>query len=126
MRADPPLSKEGEKRAGSIIELLRHYTPDAIYSTNYTRTKATVGPLAQKFNKEIQVYDPRNQNPLSEQLLQMKGKTVVVVGHSNTTPGLVNLLIKENKYANLDDSVYNTYWIVTITDGKAEARELKY
>lgn len=126
MKADPPLSKEGEKRAASLLELLSHYTPDAIYSTNYIRTKATAGPLAQKFNKEILLYDPRNLNALSEQLMQMKGKTIVVVGHSNTSPGLVNLLIKENRFANLDDSIYNTYWVVTITDEKAEAKEIKY
>jgi hypothetical protein len=56
----------------------------------------------------------------------MQGKTVVVAGHSNSTPMLVNLLLKENKYPNLDESVYDTYWIVTVTDGKAEAKIMKY
>lgn len=126
MKADPPLSKEGEKRAASLLELLRYYTPDAIYSTNYIRTRATVTPLAQKFNKEIQLYDPKNLTALGEQLLQLKGKTIVVAGHSNTTPALVNLLIKENKYPNLDDSIYTKLWIVKIKDGKAEAQEITY
>ena len=126
MKADPPLSKDGELRAASLPEVLRSYKPDMIYSTNYIRTKATVTPLAQKFNKEILLYDPRNLPALEEQLRQMKGKTIIVAGHSNTTPALVNLLIKENKYPNLDETVYTKLWIVTIIDGKGEAKEITY
>lgn len=126
MQADPPLSAEGKARAGRIPEVLKSFSPDAIYSTNYTRTKSTVGPLSAKTGKDIQVYDPRNLKGFAEELLQMQGKTVVIAGHSNSTPMLVNLLLKENKYANLDESVYDTYWIVTIKDGKAEAKQMKY
>ncbi|MCW3087421.1 MAG: phosphoglycerate mutase, partial [Sediminibacterium sp.] len=60
------------------------------------------------------------------QLSQMTGKTIIVAGHSNTTPALVNLLIKENRYPNLDDSVYNKLWIVTVKDGKADVKEITY
>lgn len=126
MKADPPLSKEGEQRAARLPEVLKEYIPDAIYSTNYIRTKSTVVPLSKKFNKEVQLYDPGNLPVLAEQLLQMPGKTIIVAGHSNTTPALVNLLIKEKKYPNLDESVYNQLWVVTIKDGKVEAKQLAY
>jgi 2,3-bisphosphoglycerate-dependent phosphoglycerate mutase len=126
MKADPPLSKEGEQRAQRLPEVLKAYQPDAVYSTNYARTKATVTPVSKKFGKEIQLYDPKNLAAFAEQLLQEKGKTIIVAGHSNTTPALVNLLIKENKYPAIDDSVYDQLWIVTITDGKASAKVLKY
>lgn len=126
MKADPPLTKAGEKRAERLLAVLKEYKPDAIYSTNYIRTKETVSPLAKKFNKEIQLYDPKNLAALGEQLLQQQGKTIVVAGHSNTTPSLVNLLIKENKYPNLDESAYGQFWIVTIADGKAVARVVTY
>jgi len=82
--------------------------------------------LSVKTGKEIQVYDHRNLKGFAEELLKMQGKTVVVAGHSNSTPMLVNLLLKENKYQNLDESVYDTYWVVTVTDGKAEAKIMKY
>ncbi|MBV9988420.1 MAG: histidine phosphatase family protein [Chitinophagaceae bacterium] len=126
MQSNPPLSREGEQRAAHIPELLKTYSPDAIFSTDYNRTRSTVAPLAKKFGRDIQVYDPRKLADLAKQLQDMPGKTIVVVGHSNTTPALVNLLIGENKYPNLDDSVYNQYWIVTISNGKAEARQLSY
>lgn len=127
MTADPPLSPRGELRAQNLLKVLEAYQPDAIYSTNYTRTKSTVTPLAKKFNKEIQVYDPKSLPAFAEQLLQIRGKTIVVAGHSNTTPVLVNLLIKETgKYPNLDDSDYSHLWIVTVTDGKAVAKMVEY
>ncbi|MES2005938.1 MAG: phosphoglycerate mutase family protein [Bacteroidota bacterium] len=126
MKADPPLTKEGEARARNLPDLLKAYTPDMIYSTNYIRTKSTVTPLAKKFNKEIQLYDPKNLASFAEMLLQQKGKTIVVAGHSNSTPQLVNLLLKENKYPNLDESIYNQFWIVTVTDGRAEAKVITY
>jgi 2,3-bisphosphoglycerate-dependent phosphoglycerate mutase len=126
MRANPALSKEGEARAARLPEVLKAYKPDLIYSTDYTRTKATVAPLANKFGKEIQLYDPRNLADLADKLRGMDGKTVIVVGHSNTTPFLANILIRDEKYQNMDESVYNQYWVITIKDGKAEAKQLTY
>lgn len=126
MKADPPLTQQGRERAEKLLTVLAAHTPDAIYSTNYTRTKSTVTPLAKKFNKEIQVYEPKDLMIFAEKLLQEKGKTIIVAGHSNTTPQLVNLLIREKKYANLDESVYNQLWIVTVSEGKGEARVVEY
>jgi phosphohistidine phosphatase SixA len=127
MTADPPLAPKGALRAQNLLKILEAYQPDAIYSTNYTRTRSTVTPLSKKFSKEIQLYDPKQLTAFAEQLLQIQGKTIVVVGHSNTTPVLVNLLIKETgKYPNLDDSDYSHLWIVTVTDGKGVARMVEY
>ncbi|MES2331362.1 MAG: phosphoglycerate mutase family protein [Bacteroidota bacterium] len=126
MKADPPLSKEGELRAQKLLAVLKDYVPDMIYSTNYTRTRSTVAPLAVKFNKEVKLYDPRNLAVFAEQLLQERGKTIIVVGHSNTTPALVNLLTKENTYKDLEDSVYNQLWIVTVSEGKMVTKVVVY
>lgn len=126
MQANPPLSVLGMKRAAALPDLLSEYNPDAIFSTDFTRTKATVAPLAKKFNREVELYDPRQLNVLADRLKHMPGQTIVVAGHSNTTPALVNLLIGENKYPALDDKIYNRYWVVTITNGKAVAEERDY
>ena len=126
MTADPPLSPKGLQRAASLPDVLKMYTPDAIYSTNYSRTKSTAAPLSAKWAKEVQTYDPKKLNELADLLLAEKGKTIIVVGHSNTTPALANLLIKQNTYKSLDDSVYDQLWIITVTNGNAEARILKY
>jgi broad specificity phosphatase PhoE len=116
-KLDPSLSKEGKTRAENLVLALRDFTPDAAYSTNYNRTRSTVAPLARKFNLEVQVYDARDQKSFAEQLKAMTGKTIVVAGHSNTVPRLVNLLAGVDKYPDLEDSVYNQIYIVKITDG---------
>jgi 2,3-bisphosphoglycerate-dependent phosphoglycerate mutase len=126
MRTDPPLTKEGEQRAQKLLEILKEYTPDIVYSTNYSRTRSTVMPLAKKFNKEIQLYDPRKLADFAAQLADQKGKTIVVAGHSNSSPALANLLLKEKTYADLDETVYNQFWIITVTDGKAVGRVITY
>ncbi len=126
LNTDPPLSKAGEQRAESLVSVLSAYKPDAIYSTNYKRTKATVAAIAKKSGNTIQYYDPKKLASFADSLLQIKGKTIVIVGHSNTTPALVNLLIKENKYPALDDSVYDQFWIVTLENGRSVVEERKY
>lgn len=126
MKADPPLTKAGEARALQLVTLLKAYQPDIIYSTNYARTKATVMPLAQKFGKEIVVYNPNDLSKFAEELRLQAGKTIVVAGHSNTTPALVNALLKEKKYESLPDSVYNKFWIVTIDGDRITYKVIEY
>lgn len=126
MKVDPNLSEAGKLRAQSLVLALKDFSPDIIYSTNYIRTNETVAPLAKKFNKDIEVYDPRQLEVFAESLKQLKGKIIVVAGHSNTTPKLVNHLIQENKYLPLDESVYSKIWIVTIKDGKVTEKQIDY
>jgi hypothetical protein len=44
--SDPELKPEGVKRAESFVGLFTKSSIDAIYSTNYKRTRNTVTPLA--------------------------------------------------------------------------------
>ena len=126
IKADPPLTKVGEARAESLLTVLKDYQPDIIYSTNYTRTKSTVMPLAKKYAKEIVIYNPSDLAKFAEELRLQKGKTIVVAGHSNTTPALVNALLKQNKYEALPDSVYNKFFIVTLTDSSITDKVVTY
>lgn len=126
MKADPPLSREGKARAMRLIEALKGFTPTDIFATNYKRTMNTVAPLADVNQLPVQQYDPRNQQAFAEKLKAAAGKTIVVAGHSNTIPRLVNLLLGEEKFADLDDSVYSKIFIVRITDGTATVEEREY
>ncbi len=111
---NPELSAEGKLRAQRLVSLVNKYQPDAIYSTNYIRTRATVAPLAQSRRMMYQIYDPRNLNQMRDLILSGKIKRLVVVGHNNTTPMLANLLIGQDKYKKLDESEYDKIWIVKI------------
>jgi broad specificity phosphatase PhoE len=126
MNADPPLSKAGEARAQKLITALQAYTTDAVYSTNYKRTIHTVQPIANSINKQVIIYSPKDMNYFASQLLKEKDKTILIAGHSNTTPALVNLLIKKEEYKSLDESVYNKIFIVTITPEKTTVAITEY
>ncbi|MBS1628000.1 MAG: histidine phosphatase family protein [Bacteroidetes bacterium] len=121
MNANPPLSEKGKHRAIRLMNELKNYYPNLIYSTDYIRTKSTIQPIAQKFKKEIILYNVKEQNKLADELLAMENKTIIVVGHSNTIPLLANMLMKQNLFTLMDDSDYKHYWIITIKNAKATA-----
>lgn len=64
-------------------------------------------------NLEPIFYDPLK---VDYELLQTenKGKNVLIVGHSNTTPQFVNALIKQQKYPEMDDTEFSHLYIITI------------
>lgn len=112
---DPHLTVKGKERAQKWAEVFKNTTFDAVYSTNYNRTLQTANPTAKQNNVEIIVYDPRNfdANAFKE---KTRGKTVLVVGHSNTTPMLVNALLGKKKYADIRDDNNANLYILTITN----------
>lgn len=128
MSSDPPLNSFGERRAFSLVDQFKKYKINQIFSTNYNRTKATVTPIALANNLNITFYDPRQLNTLATQLLSPEniGQTLLIVGHSNTSPKLVNILIGKEQNSDLDESIYDTYWIVTIKHRKAKSKIMKY
>ncbi|HLM59433.1 MAG TPA: phosphoglycerate mutase family protein, partial [Pyrinomonadaceae bacterium] len=119
--ANPELSVEGKRRAERLVEIVNKYNVDAIYSTNYIRTRATVAPLARKGRHMVQIYEPRNLNQLAEQIMSGKLKRILVVGHNTTTPALANLLIKQDKYKTLAESEYDKIWIIKVKKNKGKA-----
>jgi len=123
--ANPELSAAGNLRARKLVEIINKYQPDAIYSTDYIRTRATVRPLARRRRMMTQIYDPRNLNQMHDLILSGKIKRIVVVGHSNTTPALANLLLKQDKYKNLAESEYDKIWIIKIKRNKTKPNKIK-
>ncbi|RIA09986.1 histidine phosphatase superfamily protein (branch 1) [Flavobacteriaceae bacterium MAR_2010_72] len=115
--ADPHLTEAGIIRANNWSRILGEVTFDAVYSTNYNRTRQTAQPTATKNGLDITIYDPRAIHAPSF-LEATKGKTVLVVGHSNTTPAFVNSVIGERKYADIDDANNSNIYIVTISNNQ--------
>ncbi len=121
---DPELSAEGKQRAERLVKRIGKFRPGAFYSTNYKRTRDTLAPLAAKRKKEVQIYDARKPQDLMDQIMKSKTKRFVVAGHSNTVPGLANLISKKELFKNLDDSEYSVIWLLRMKDGKVTKLEL--
>jgi len=111
--ADPELNQDGLGRAIKWAEVLDPVALDAIYSTDYERTTMTAAPNAVKKDIEVQIYDPRAIDAVAFKEENL-GKTVLVVGHSNTTPNFVNKVIGEDKYPAMDDYDNGSLFIVQI------------
>ncbi|MBT8316224.1 MAG: histidine phosphatase family protein [Lutibacter sp.] len=121
---NPNLNERGQIRAENWSSVFEHVNFDLIYSTNYNRTVQTAKPTAQKKDLELQFYDPRNMYD-DDFKSKTTGKTVLVVGHSNTTPQFVNKILGKKKYNDIEDSNNSNLYIVTIVNSKATDTVLK-
>jgi 2,3-bisphosphoglycerate-dependent phosphoglycerate mutase len=123
---DPPLSDAGATRANSLVSALKNTTIDAIYSSNYKRTKNTVAPVAQAKSLEVKIYEPLKEDEIKKILANHKGQTILIAGHSNSTPWTANFLTG-SKLANFADTDYGNILIITFWDfDKASMNWLNY
>ena len=111
---NPELTEEGLQRAENWAKHFKDLKFDAVYSTDYNRTKQTAMPTATANNVELQFYNPSDIK-IEEFIKNTKGKTVLIVGHSNTTPKFANGLLGEEKYEDIADDNNANLYIVTIT-----------
>ncbi|MBL7863014.1 MAG: histidine phosphatase family protein [Cyclobacteriaceae bacterium] len=111
---DPELSEAGVLRAKNLMNLLQKNAIDAIYSTPYKRTRNTVMPLATTRMLPVQDYDGLTMEQIDHMIGKHGGGTVLVVGHSNTIPGIVNFLTGKNEYKNFEETEYGNLIIVTV------------
>ena len=119
---DPHLSEAGNTRANNWAKHFEDITLDAVYSTNYNRTKATATPTAKSKNLELTLYDPRHMDA-KEFMAECEGKTVLIVGHSNTTPMFANSLLGEKKYEMMKEDDNTSLYKVVVT-GDLKTSEL--
>ena len=118
---NPPLTPAGERRAAAIAEALADAGIAAVYSTPYRRTMQTAAPLAARAGVAVTSYDSHlDPSEFARQVTAAhRGATVLVVGHSNTVPGLVAAFAGK-PIEGMDDSVYGRVYLISIAaDGKA-------
>ena len=96
---DPDLSTDGEARARALAAALAGSRLDAAYATQFRRTQQTAAPAAEAAGVEVTVRPVDGHNAatyaadLARDLRALPaGSVVLVVGHSNTVPGIVAAL----------------------------------
>ena len=126
--SDPNLSTEGQNRANELQRILENIPLDAVFSTNFNRTMQTAEPTATDQSLSIINYDPFNLNPFVDNILiDYQEGAVLVVGHSDTTPSLLNVLVGSNTYSDLPESEYDNLFVVTVFEkGRAKVVHMKY
>lgn len=117
--ADPPLTTAGEARARLLAQRLTRRHPVALFTTDTRRTRATLAPLAQATGLTPQAYSAKEQAALATRLAQeYAGKTVVVVGHSNTLLPLLTAMGVGPLPAEIRDEQYDLLFKVTLRAGQ--------
>jgi broad specificity phosphatase PhoE len=88
---DPDLTAEGQRVAYVLAERLAGERIAAIYVTDFRRTRQTAAPLAARLGLTPVVYDPAD-NPGLIARVRAHDAPVLIVGHSNTVPAIVEAL----------------------------------
>ena len=122
--SNPNLNSQGLLRADNWAKYFDSIALDAVYASNYKRTLQTAAPTAVNKGVAVQVYDT---NSMYDALFQKAtlGKTVLIVGHSNTTPAFVNLILAQEKYQSMNDNDNSSVYIVTIKGAKKISQILR-
>ena len=122
---DPDLSEAGLQRAQKLKYHLLEAGITAIYTTDYNRTRQTVQPLAEALGIAPIIYNT-DLVDITQILQTQSSGNILVAGHSNTTPKLTNKVIGEEKYQQLDESVYNKLFLVSKSGEQFSATLLQY
>lgn len=113
---DPVLSEAGQQRALRLAEVLGSERIDAIYVSDTRRAQLTAAPLAARLGRAVEVRSGQDIDGLIAEIGERHvGGRVVVVGHSNTVPSLVQKLTRGEARIELRDDQYDALFIVTVT-----------
>ena len=110
--SDPPLTDCGEQRSKNLSDFLIDVDLDAVYSTDYSRTKNTALPTAVSKGLEVIDYNAQELNDFSK-LIMDRRQDALVVGHSNTTGVLAGLLVGE-ELGEFDLDIYDRIYQVVV------------
>lgn len=88
---DPGLTEEGRRCAARLADEMAASGIRSIYASTTRRARETAAPLAARLGLTPVEYDPRDTPGLAARVAAEPG-SVLVVGHSNTVPEIVERL----------------------------------
>ncbi len=115
---NPSLTEAGQERALRLSRLLGDMQVDKLYSTKYKRNVLTLMPLSKLKGLNIDIYEAHDKDFSSWVLKENAGKNIVICGHSNTVPVLVNAWLGKEQFAQLPDEEYSKIWILSFQNNK--------
>lgn len=128
--ADPPLSAAGQARAEELARILGEPAGGdritAILVSDTRRAQQTAAPLAARLGIEPIVLPARPLDELLRAIRRERGRTVLVIGHSNTVPALVRRLAGR-AMPDMEESEYDALYVLSLpTFGPHRVLRLRY
>jgi broad specificity phosphatase PhoE len=122
---DPPLTEAGLRRAQALVQMAEDAHIGAIYTSQFTRNRETAKPLSDKTGVPVtevpvNLHQPGDYGQVlaKEILAKHAGERVIVIGHQNTIPGIVQGL-SGRLVPGLRDTEYGSLFIIVIPGGEA-------
>lgn len=111
---DPVLTSDGQARAQGLVRILGNAGIEVIVSSQFARTRLTAEPLAKFLSLPIQDRDAAKSEELANEILTTwKGKRILISGHSNTLPEIIEALGGPHM-EEIDESLFDDMFILTI------------
>jgi phosphohistidine phosphatase SixA len=122
---DPPISEAGRARAELVARMLADAGIQRIHATAFNRTVQTAAPMAMDLGlDEVEGYDGRDLASLNDRLRGAGGRHLVV-GHSNTTWTMVEVLGGEPGPP-IEEFEYDRLYIVTVLGGQVSTTLIRF
>ena len=131
---DQRLTDAGRARAARLAQMLKDSAVTAIYATDTERARDTVKPLADALGLKITTYDTgggmsgkADARPFVAALRKEHGGDVVLIaGHSNTIPDLLEALGCPEAIELASNEYDNVFVVVPKADATATLVRLRY
>lgn len=112
-KKDPPLSRVGQLRALGLADDLPIAELDGVYVTDFQRSRQTASAVLAVTGLEPIVYPAKDSAGLAARLRERTGEQLLVVGHSNTVPLVLQALGVTDEVV-VDEQQYGDMWVVTV------------
>lgn len=125
---DPSLSPAGRARAQALAELLAREPLQAVYATEFRRTRQTAEPAAQAHGLPVNAYFSRGDSGETARQWRQRhhAGTVLIVGHSDNVADLAATLCGCASLP-MDEREYDRVSVVHVAaGGRAELRTRRY
>jgi broad specificity phosphatase PhoE len=129
-KGDPPLSEAGAARAEELARTVGALGVDALFATQFRRTRDTLEPLARRSGVDVTVAPVERVEDSARELAATilrdhRGGVVVVAGHSNTVPAIIAALGGEPPDS-IADGRYDDLFVLVIDGDRVVTMNLKY
>lgn len=114
---DPLLNQRGKERAQELVSFFSKNPIDAFFSSQYKRTVHTLRPIVTAQDGELVQIAAQEPQHLVNRVKAMKGKRILIAGHSNTIPDLIKRFGGPD--VQIDDSDYRNLFLLVLVEDKA-------
>jgi broad specificity phosphatase PhoE len=119
---NPSLTAAGRARAKLLASMLAETGIDAIFTSEFKRTKETAAPIAERLGLSPLELD--DDMAAAEQQLRSAGQCVLVVGHTDTVPDLISAL--GGPPVEIPDNAFNRLFVLHVRNDSGNLLSMTY